>query len=432
MNIFAIFTFIILIVTLVSVINERFIKIPGEIAILIFSVILFILIKILDLFIDIEWFNNIITYLKNFNIESYLLDGVLCFMLFAGASKVRFNKFTKNISSITVLSFISTAISAFVFGLLFYLFLMLFKINLNIWICMLLGCIIAPSDPIAATGILSKLGMSKNLSTVIESESLFNDGIGVVLFAFVKSIVTNIGTNIFVVIFKEIFGAVIVSFIICFLLLFLIKKSHNPKIQILISILAVASSYLFCMLFEFSGCIVSVLCGMIFSYYRNKNSNYFEITDEKNLYESFWDIIDYYLNGILFVLIGLVVLKLDFNWIYLLIGAASIICSLCARLSGVGIPLLIPRSAIPGGYNRLEYITLMTWSNLKGGLSLALILSSIDILNRKEFLILLAATYFTILFTVIIQGLSNKKVYLFIENKKAKRIRKESERKCVL
>ena len=210
MEIFAIFTFIILIVTLVSIINERFIKIPGEIAILIFSVILFLILKLLDYFIDFEWFNNIILNLKEFNIESYLLDGVLCFMLFAGASKVRFKKFTKNIKSITILSFISTAISAFVYGLLFYLILLIFKINISIWICILLGCIIAPSDPIAATGILSKLGMSKNLTTVIESESLFNDGIGVVLFAFVKSIITNIGTNILVVMVQEIFGDIIV------------------------------------------------------------------------------------------------------------------------------------------------------------------------------------------------------------------------------
>lgn len=432
MDLFAVFTFIILIVTLVSVINERTFKIPGEIAILIVSVVIFLIFKIDTFLFKFPFLINIESYLKGFNIESYLLDGVLCFMLFAGASKVRFNKFTKNIRSITILSFISTAISAFIYGLLFYLFLMIFKINLNIWVCILLGCIIAPSDPIAATGILSKLGMSKNLSTVIESESLFNDGIGVVLFAFVKSIVTNIGTNILVVMLKEILGAFVVSFVICFLLLLLMKKTHNPKTHILISILAVASSYLFCMLFGFSGCIASVLCGMIFAYYKGKNINYYKITDEKNLYDNFWEIIDSYLNGILFVLIGLVVLKLDFNWIYLLIGAASILCSLCARFSGVGIPLLIPKSSIPGGYSRLEYIFLMTWSNLKGGLSLALILSSRDILNNKEFLILLAATYFTILFTVIIQGLTNKRVYLLIENNKAKRIRKESERKCVL
>ena len=433
MEIFAIFTFIILIVTLVSIINERFIKIPGEIAILIFSVILFLILKLLDYFIDFEWFNNIILNLKEFNIESYLLDGVLCFMLFAGASKVRFKKFTKNIKSITILSFISTAISAFVYGLLFYLILLLFKINISIWICILLGCIIAPSDPIAATGILSKLGMSKNLTTVIESESLFNDGIGVVLFAFVKSIITNIGTNILVVMVQEIFGAIIVSFVVCLLLLLLMKLSHNPRNHILLSILAVAFSYFICVKFGFSGCISSVICGMIFAYYRSKNENYFKITDEKDIYETFWDIIDYYLNGILFVLIGLVVLKIEFTWILLLIGVISVICSLCARFSGVGIPLLIPKGqSIPGGYNWKEYLTLMTWGNLKGGLSLALVLSSKNILASNEYILLLAATYFTILFTVIVQGLTNKRVYLHIENIKAKRIQREGEGKCVL
>lgn len=132
MDLFAVFTFIILIVTLVSVINERTFKIPGEIAILIVSVAIFLIFKIDTFLFKFPFLIKIESYLKSFNIESYLLDGVLCFMLFAGASKVRFNKFTKNIRSITILSFISTAISAFIYGLLFYLFLMIFKINLNI------------------------------------------------------------------------------------------------------------------------------------------------------------------------------------------------------------------------------------------------------------------------------------------------------------
>ena len=125
----------------------------------------------------------------------------------------------------------------------------------------------------------------------------------------------------------------------------------------------------------------------------------------------------------MFVLIGLVVLKIEFTWILLLIGVISVICSLCARFSGVGIPLLIPKGqSIPGGYNWKEYLTLMTWGNLKGGLSLALVLSSKNILSSNEYILLLAATYFTILFTVIVHGLTNNRVYLHIETINAKRI----------
>ena len=116
----AFFTIIILIIVIVSIFNERFIKIPNEISILLFTIILSLILKAIDSFANIGFIDYAITTMKEFNFESYLLDGVLCFMLFAGASGVRFNKFTKNIKNITILSFISTAIAAFIYGLIFY------------------------------------------------------------------------------------------------------------------------------------------------------------------------------------------------------------------------------------------------------------------------------------------------------------------------
>ena len=426
------FTVIILIVVLVSIINDRYIKIPNEIAILIFTLFMSIILKIIDSFIEIEWVNSTINSLKDFSFESYLLDGVLCFMLFAGASEVKFNKFSQNIKNITILSFVSTAISAFIYGLIFYLFSLLFKLDIGLWVCILLGTIIAPTDPIAATGILSKLGMSKNLTTVIESESLFNDGMGVILFAFIKSIITNIGTNIGIVLIKEIFGAILVASIICFILILLMKLSKKPINHVLISVLAVSSSYVLCTLFDFSGCIASVLCGMIFSYYRHKNENYFSLVDQHNMYESFWRLIDSILNSALFVLIGLMFFKLDISYILFFISISAILSSFISRFSGVSLPLCFFRGRrAPGGYNLLEYSSLMTWCALKGGLSLALVLSAQSILSINENTILFSAVYITIVFTVIIQGLLTKRVYYGIERHKALRIKKESDKECV-
>ena len=421
------FTFVILIVSLVSIFNERFINIPNEIAILIFTVILAIILKIINNYFSIGWLDTSLKNLKNFKFESYLLDGVLCFMLFAGASKVKFNKFSKNIRSITMLSFFSTAIVTFVYGALFFLFSLLFKLNLSIWICILLGSIIAPTDPIAATGILSKLGLSKNLTTVIESESLFNDGMGVVLFAFIKSIVTNIGTNIVLVLIKEIFGAIAVAFIVCMILVRLFRYTHKPINYILLSILAVSLSYVICSRFGFSGCIASVLCGMIFAYYRGKNENYLSLTDEHGIYNQFWDLVDGILNNALFVLIGFMVLKIEVSYFLLLIGLSTIISTLLSRFCGVGIPLCLSKGNVLGGYSKIEYTCLMTWSALKGGLSLALVLSAEEILDTNVFDTMLVATYVTILFTVIIQGLTTKGVYQKIERCKSLRIRKESD-----
>ena len=141
----------------------------------------------------------------NFGFSEYLLDGVLCFMLFAGAGKVNFRKFKSNIKTISLLALITTVISSALYGLIFWAAGFVFGIKLDIWLCILLGCIVSPTDPIAATGILNKLGLSKNVTSVIESESLFNDGTGVALFLFVKSIVSRSGEeNFLLVMLKEV------------------------------------------------------------------------------------------------------------------------------------------------------------------------------------------------------------------------------------
>ncbi|MGN0375853.1 MAG: cation:proton antiporter [Butyrivibrio sp.] len=433
MSFLTFFTVIIFIAVVISLLNERFFKMPNDIALLLFSFAGCVLIKIAGMFFSPGILNQALSDIKNFHFESYLLDGVLCFMLFAGASKVHFNKFTVNLKSITLLSFLTTALSAALYGALFYLASRLFGWKLNIWICILLGCIVSPTDPIAATGIMNKLGLSKNVTTVIESESLFNDGMGVALFAFIKSIVTNIGQeNFALLMIREVLGAAAVAFTISVILLFLMKRSHKPFNHILISILAVALAYVICEACGFSGVIASVICGMCFSYGMDKMSRFRNIVDKNDLYSHFWDVVDGILNSVLFVLIGLSALRLSPSITMLQTGIAAVISVLISRAVGVALPTSVSRTKkIPGGYNLPEYTALMTWSALKGGLSLALVFSTQDLLPDATYTILLNATYIIILFTVIIQGMTTKNVYRVIERHKSKRIKKESDLNCV-
>ena len=300
--------------------------------------------------------------------------------------------------------------------------------GLDIWVCVLLGCIVSPTDPIAATGIMNKLGLSKNVTTVIESESLFNDGMGVALFAFVKSIVTNIGRENFVLLMlREVLGAAAVSA----LLLFFVGKSQKPQNHILFSILAVSSVYVICESCGFSGVIASVVCGMTFSYGMDKMARWRMIVDRENLYERFWEIIDSILNSVLFVMIGFSVVRLKPSKGLFAVGAAAVIAVLISRAVGVALPTAFNRkNNIPGGYDLIEYTALMTWSALKGGLTLALVLSTGEILPSATYELLLGAAYVIIIFTVIVQGLTTKKIYRMIEKSKSKRIRKESCRNC--
>lgn len=434
MSFLTLFTVVIFLVTVISLLNERLFKMPNDIAILLFSFLACVLLKIIGTVSLSDWLNNMLDSLGNFRFESYLLDGVLCFMLFAGAGKVHFNKFTLNLKSITLLSFLTTAISAVLYGVLFYLASLALDWGLDIWICILLGCIVSPTDPIAATGIMNKLGLSKNVTTVIESESLFNDGMGVALYVFVKSIVTNMGReNFALLMLREVLGAATVALAISGILLLLMKRSYKPFNHILISILAVSSTYVICEIGGFSGVIASVICGMTFSYGMDKMERFRQVVDKDDLYSHFWDVIDGLLNSILFVLIGLTSLRLTPSVAMLQVGIAAIIAILISRASGVAFTTAVSRTKkIPGGYNLSEYTALMTWSALKGGLSLALVLSTQSSLPSATYSVLLNATYIIILYTVIVQGMTTKKIYRLIERHKANRIRKESDLNCVL
>ena len=432
MSFLTLFTIVIFLITAISLLNERFFKMPNDIALLLFSFLACVVVKLAAAAFSLDGLERVLTGLNEFRFESYLLDGVLCFMLFAGASKVHFNKFTRNLKSITLLSFLTTALSAALYGALFYLASLAFGWGLDIWVCILLGCIVSPTDPIAATGIMNKLGLSKNVTTVIESESLFNDGMGVALFAFIRSIVTNMGReNFAVLMLREVLGAAAVAFAISAALLFLMKRSRKPFNHILISILAVSAAYMICEACGFSGVIASVICGMSFSYGMDNMARFRQVVDPEDLYSHFWDVIDSLLNSVLFVLIGLSALKLSPSVAMLQIGFAAIVSVLISRAVGVALPAAVGRGrSMPGGYNLPEYTALMTWSALKGGLSLALVLSTEAFLPDEVYTVLLSATYLIILFTVIVQGLTTKRVYRTIERHKAKRIRKESNLHC--
>lgn len=182
------------------------------------------------------------------------MDTVLCFMLFAGASKVNLRKFRQNLKVISLLALLTTVISSLLYGVLFWAAARLFQLPVDIWVCILLGCIVSPTDPIAATGILNKLGLSKNVTSVIESESLFNDGTGVALFVFFRSIVGRSGgSNFLVVMVKEVVGALAVALLVSFVLGLMMKLTREPVRQILISVLDVAIVYAVCEHFGFSG-----------------------------------------------------------------------------------------------------------------------------------------------------------------------------------
>ena len=407
-------------IVLIKTINNRYFHMPADIALVAFSLIVGIILIAPG---RLGWWQWNVSFITEVDLESFLMEGVLCFMLFSGASKVHFSKFISNIKPIVLLALLTTLLSSTLYGALFYLFAQIFHLPMDFWTCVLLGCIVSPTDPIAATSILNKLGLSKSVTSVIEGESLFNDGTGVVLFVFVKSMVgAGAQENFILLLGKEVLGAFAVGLVLSFITFELFKRTKEPVEQILISLVNVASVYIICEHWGFSGILASVVCGMFYAYFIDKIKREREVYDPNHLYQDFWDIICDILNSILFVLLGLTALSHDFSEHIALLIPASIIISLVARMLGVLISsLIVGRNNLPSNYSLSEFVTLMTWSALRGGLSLALVLGCRSFMQDDVYLILLNVTYLTVFFTIMVQGLTTGKVYLEVEKRKLKR-----------
>ena len=258
------------------------------------------------------------------------------------------------------------------------------------------------------------------MTSVIEGESLFNDGTGVVLFVFVKSMVgAGVQENFLLLLGKEVLGAFAVGLIFSFVTFQLFKRTKNPVQQILISLINVASVYMLCEHWGFSGILASVVCGMFYAYFCDGIKREREVYDPNHFYEAFWEIIDHILNSVLFVLLGLTAFSHAFSEHILLLIPAAILISLAARLLGVmASSLIVGTKRLPSYYSLTEFVGLMTWSALRGALSLALVLGCKVFLKEEIYLILLNVTYVTVFFTILVQGLTIGKVYKKIEKRK--------------
>lgn len=419
------FLFILFLVVVFGIINEKTVRISNDIALVLFSFLLAAVVKILEVTGLFDFRETVFGSIAGIDLQEFLMEGILCFMLFSGASGVSFHRFVKNIKSISLLALLSTVISSFVYGGLFYGFSLLLHLDFSIWLCVLLGCIVSPTDPIAATSILKKAGLSKNVSTVIEGESLFNDGTGVAVFVCIKNIVNDTSDLSFPVLMaKELLGAIAIGFALSYVMFRLLRATNNPMFHIFISLLDVTAAYLICERLGCSGVIASVVCGIYFSRHLAMHEEWHRVVDPKEWYEDFWHIADTMFNSVLFILIGLAVWNIPQHKYLLLLILLAIAINFVARYVGVGLSaLIIGKKKIPNRYSPGEFTMLMTWSALKGGLSLALALSTKEFLPEDSYRVILIMTCVTMYFTIVVQGLTTGKVFALVEKWKADRVR---------
>ncbi|MBR2186364.1 MAG: cation:proton antiporter, partial [Lachnospiraceae bacterium] len=263
---------------------------------------------------------------------------------------------------------------------------------------------------IAATSILNKFGLPKDVSFLIEGESLLNDGMGVALFVCFSGIVAGkAGGGFVAIMLREILGAVVIGVSVTLLFFILFRKTEDDKRRIYISLLNVALAYWLCEIFDCSGAIASVICGALFFALRGREEEQNRPMNLKE-FDDFWEVLDTTLNSVLYVILGFTFIRILQMEHVVILSCFAVVCNLIARYGSVYLSTCLT-GPLPDGFTRSRFSKLLTWGGLRGGLSIALAMSTLPLLPDDTYRVILGCTYAIVFFTTVVQGLSMKQVY---------------------
>ncbi|CAM3626616.1 sodium:proton antiporter [Psychrobacter glaciei] len=393
------------ITALLTYVNHRFIGLPTTIGVMVISILL----SIGAIFLGFLGFDQLIDYevslLEQLDFTEVLLDGMLSMLLFAAALHVNISDLKRYKLPIGILAGIGTIVSSLLIATALYFMLPLFDFGLPFLWCLLFGALISPTDPIAVMGILASAGAPKSIETVIAGESLFNDGIGVVIFVLLLGILSSgdIPTANYVAhtLAVEAGGGVVFGLVLGAILYYLLKSIDSYQEEVLLTLAGVIGGYALASHWHLSGPLAMVMMGLMVG---NRGRELAMSDKTRHYIDLFWELIDEILNAILFVLIGLEVVIIACSGNLFIAGGLTIIIALLARLIVVGMTTktFSRQLNLPAGAWKV-----LTWGGLRGGISVALVLQ-LPMGTERD--ILLALTYAVVIFSILVQGLSVGKV----------------------
>ncbi|WP_035092826.1 cation:proton antiporter [Aquimarina macrocephali] len=399
------FSIIFAIAAFFNFVNYKWLKLPTTIGLMLMSLATILIITISKSIIP-EFYQFFCDIVTNSDFRSLLLDGILSFLLFAGALHVNIDELAKEKWPILLFATFGVLISTFIVGGLTFGTAQLIGLELPFLHALLFGALISPTDPIAVMAILKKANIAKSLGIKIEGESLFNDGIGVVVFSAIlilsgmgeHPIEGSITSEIGKLFLEEAIGGILYGGLLGFIGYQSIKSvKDNPQLAVMISLAIVMGGYAFASLIHVSGPLAMVVAGMIIGNKLNIATNK---GPTRKMLNDIWEVLDDVFNGILFVLIGLAIHLLKFDLDHLILGSIAILIVLISRFISVFIPYSLLKHS---ENNPIKTVTILTWGGLRGGISIALALSLADYPSSE---IILYITYVVVLFSIIIQGLS--------------------------
>lgn len=401
MGMFSLIAILISLAAIFSYINFRLIKLPTTIGILLITILTSLVIVILGLFGLGEIHVKAAYALNRIDFNKTLMNGMLSFLLFAGALHVNLEDLSKHKYIIIILATFGIIANTFIVGSLAWLVFALVNIKLSYIYCLLFGALIAPTDPIAVIGILKKAGVSKSLETKITGESLFNDGVAVVVFLILLEIATGghevTFQHISFLFIEEAVGGIVFGFVTGMIAFFMLKAVDNYQVEILVTLALIMGGYTLANMLHVSGPIAVVVAGLLIG---NKGRLLAMSEKTRGHLDSFWELIDEVLNAVLFLMIGMEVLVVTIKINYLIAGLIMIPIVLIARFISVGVPVTLMRFLKEFSPNAIK---ILTWGGLRGGISVALALSLPAGESRE---VLLTITYIIVVFSIVAQGLT--------------------------
>ena len=411
---------LLILATIFGAINYKFVKLPHTIGLMIVALVASLSLIALDLTFPSLGMSILVNeFLGNIDFNVTLMQGMLSFLLFAGALHVDLDQLLENKWTILTFASIGVLVSSFVIGGGFWIISGAVGLSLPFLVCLLLGVMVSPTDPVAVLGVLKTLQVPSPLKAKIAGESLFNDGVAVVLFSVLVSLVFGNGdegsletsfqfSSVVWLLTKEALGGLFLGLISGFIAFWLLRQIDDYVLEVLITLALVTGAYSIALHLHLSGPIAMVIAGLLIG---NQGASLAMSETTRMHVETFWELVDEILNSVLFLLIGLKIVFLLQHSSYeiaypLLIGLfiAITLLSLFARFLAIALPVQIKslNSEVNPGT-----VPILTWAGIRGGVSVALALS---LPSSSESELLLFVTYLVVLFSVAIQGLTIENV----------------------
>ncbi|MDC8450013.1 MAG: sodium:proton antiporter [Nitrospira sp.] len=396
-------TILICLAALFSYVNHRLLKLPMTIGLmavaLVFSLTLLALGK-LGFGVEAEAQR----FISAIDFNEALMHGMLGFLLFAGALHVKLDELLDLKWVISTLAIVGTILSSLLIGGLSYVVFDFVGLPLPFLYCLLFGALISPTDPIAVMGVLRQARLPEALEMKIVGESLFNDGVGVVIFLVVLNLVpkeTVHVTDVLALFAEEALGGAALGLALGYFAYRMLRSVDNYQVEILITLALVMGSFGLADLLHASGPIAVVVAGLLIGNYGRQWA--MSETTREHL-DNFWELLDELLNAVLFVLIGLEVLVLSFQQSYLIAGLVAIPLVLTARW--ITVVVQVKGFSLVSEFSE-KTIRILTWGGLRGGISVALALSLPPGSPRDA---LVTITYAVVVFSILVQGLTINRV----------------------